>query len=73
LKRNKIHTTDSQHPYPRNPNLVKDLVVSFPDEVWVSEITYIRLGQGFVYLAIVLDIFTRSVRGWNLSVSPARS
>jgi putative transposase len=69
VKRVKIRTTDSQHPYPRYPNLVKDLLVSFPDEVWVSDITYIRLGQGFVYLAIVLDVFTRAVRGWNLSFS----
>lgn len=68
-KRVKIRTTDSQHPYPRYSNLVKDLVVTRPDEVWVSDITYIRLGQGFVYLAIVLDVFTRGVRGWNLSVS----
>ena len=69
VKRAKVRTTDSQHPYPRYPNLVKDLVVSFPDEVWVSDITYIRQGQGFVYLAIVLDVFTRTVRGWNLSLS----
>ncbi len=69
VKRAKYHTTNSQHPYPRYANLVKDLVVSFPDEVWVSDITYIHLGQGFVYLAIVLDVFTRAVRGWNLSLS----
>jgi putative transposase len=69
VKRMKCRTTDSQHPYPRYPNLVKDLVVTRPDEVWVSDITYIRLGQGFVYLAIVLDVYTRVVRGWNLSVS----
>jgi transposase InsO family protein len=67
VKRTKIRTTNSQHPYPRYGNLVKDLVVTFPDEVWVSDITYIRLGTGFVYLAIVLDVFTRSVRGWQLS------
>jgi putative transposase len=68
-KRVKCRTTDSQHPYPRYPNMVKDLVVTRPDEVWVSDITYIRLGQGFVYLAIVLDVYTRVVRGWNLSLS----
>ena len=38
-----------------------------PDEVWVSDITYIRLQNDFVYLAIVLDVFTRAVRGWCLS------
>jgi putative transposase len=69
VKRNKIRTTNSQHPYPRYANLVIDLIVTQPDEVWVSDITYIRLGQGFVYLAIVLDVFTRAVRGWQLSTT----
>lgn len=69
LKRAKYGTTNSKHPYPRYTNLVKDLVVTHPDEVWVSDITYIRLKQEFIYLAIVMDVFTRSVRGWRLSVS----
>jgi putative transposase len=63
----KRRTTDSQHPYPRYPNLVKDLVVSSPDQVWVADVTYIRLQAEFVYLAVILDVFTRSVRGWRLS------
>jgi len=67
VKRRKTRTTNSQHPYPRYPNLIKDLRVSFPDQVWVADITYIRLQQEFVYLAVVLDVFTRSVRGWELS------
>lgn len=66
VKRRKIRTTDSQHPYPRYENLVKDLEVTFPDQVWVSDITYIRLKNSFIYLAVVLDVFTRSVRGWSL-------
>lgn len=69
VKRAKYGTTNSNHPYPRYANLVKDLVVTHPDEVWVSDITYIRLKQEFIYLAIVMDVFTRSVRGWRLSVS----
>lgn len=67
VKRCKVRTTDSQHPYPRYENLVKGLEVVRPDEVWVSDITYIRLKSDFVYLAIVLDVFTRAVRGWCLS------
>jgi transposase InsO family protein len=67
VKRRTCRTTDSQHPYPRYPNRVQDLVISAPDQVWVADITYIRLGQGFIYLAIMLDVFTRSVRGWALS------
>lgn len=67
VKRAKCHTTRSAHPYPRYPNLVSGLEVVRPEQVWVCDITYIRLGQGFVYLAIVLDVFTRAIRGWNLS------
>ena len=65
----KRHTTNSQHPFPRYPNLVQDLVINYPDQVWASDITYIRLGRGFVYLAVIIDLFTRSIRGWHLSRS----
>lgn len=67
LKRRKKRTTDSEHPYPRYPNLVKDLKVVRPDQVWASDITYVRLQQDFVYLAVILDVFTRAIRGWCLS------
>lgn len=66
-KRHKKRTTDSQHPYPRYSNLVKDLEITFPDQVWVSDVTYIRLKNDFVYLAIIMDVFTRALRGWCLS------
>ena len=66
-KRRKKRTTDSDHPYPRYPNLVKDLEIVRPDQVWASDITYVRLQQDFVYLAIILDVFTRAIRGWCLS------
>lgn len=65
----RIRTTNSEHPYPRYRNLVEGLVVTFPDQVWVSDITYIRLAHGFVYLAAIMDLFTRAIRGWNLSRS----
>lgn len=65
-KRRKRPTTDSDHPYPRYPNLVKDLEIVHPEQVWVSDITYIRLLHGFVYLAVIMDVFTRSIRGWCL-------
>jgi transposase InsO family protein len=67
VKRRKVRTTDSQHPYPRYPNRVKELVIATPNQVWVSDITYIRLKNEFVYLAIILDVFTRAIRGWCLS------
>jgi transposase InsO family protein len=68
-RRKRFRTTNSNHPYPRYANLVKELVVTRPEQVWVCDITYIRLKQGFVFLAIVMDVYTRAVRGWNLSRS----
>ena len=64
----KKQTTDSRHAFPRYPNLVKGLEIVRPDQVWVADITYVRLGDGsFVYLAILMDVFTRIIRGWALS------
>jgi putative transposase len=64
--RHGCRTTDSSHGYPRHRNLVKDLLIERPDQVWVSDITYIRLRTGFVYLAVIMDVFTRAIRGWQL-------
>jgi putative transposase len=61
------HTTDSQHDYGRYPNLLLDLTVVRPDQVWVADMTYVRLREGFVYLAVLMDVFTRAIRGWHLS------
>jgi putative transposase len=69
VKKRKVRTTNSQHGYPRYPNLVKNKIATYPDEIWVSDITYIRLGKGFVYLAVIMDVFTRDIRGWQLSRS----
>ena len=66
VKRRKCRTTNSEHPYPRYPNLVEGLEIIRPEQVWVCDITYVRLGNGFVFLAVILDVFTRSIRGWNL-------
>jgi putative transposase len=62
-------TTDSDHPFPRYPNLVEGLEVDRPDQVWVADITYVRLRKEFVYLAVLMDVFTRSIRGWHLGRS----
>ena len=59
-------TTDSNHGFPRWPNLVEGLEVVRPDQVWVADITYIRLRRDFVYLAVIMDVFTRLIRGWHL-------
>ena len=65
-KRKARKTTNSDHDFPRYPNLVLDLEVVRPEQVWVSDLTYIRLRYEFVYLAVIMDVFTRSVRGWHL-------
>jgi putative transposase len=69
IKPAKCRTTNSQHSYPRYPNLVMNLQIDHPEQVWVCDLTYIRLGHGFVYLAVIMDVFTRAIRGWNLSRS----
>jgi putative transposase len=60
-------TTHSAHGFPRHPNLVEALEIVRPEQVWVADITYIRLRHDFVYLAVLMDVFTRAIRGWNLS------
>jgi putative transposase len=65
----RVQTTDSHHPHARYPNRIKGLQVTRPDQVWVADITYIRLGWRFIYLAVILDAYSRAVRGWALSRS----
>lgn len=67
--RKKRRTTNSDHPFPRYPNLVQELEVVRPDQVWVADITYVRLQREFVYLAVIMDRFTRCIRGWHLGRS----
>jgi putative transposase len=62
-------TTDSDHASPRYLNLVEDLEVVRPDQVWVADITYVRLKKEFVYLSVLMDVFTRRIRGWHLGRS----
>ena len=62
-------TTDSSHAYPRFPNLVEGLEAKRPDQVWVADITYIKLRKEFVYLSVIMDVFTRCIRGWHLGRS----
>jgi putative transposase len=60
-------TTYSGHAYSRYPNLVQGVTIECPDHVWVGDITYIRLRAEFVYLAVLMDVYTRSIRGWQMS------
>jgi transposase InsO family protein len=59
-------TTDSRHGFAIVPNLTRDLVPTGLDQIWVADITYVRLGEAFIYLAVVLDAFSRKVIGWAL-------
>ncbi len=67
LKRHFVHTTDSHHGYRIYPNLVHGRTPDAPDVIWVADLTYIRLPKEFVYLAAILDAFSRRCIGWNLS------
>jgi putative transposase len=65
-KRKFVVTTDSDHDFLVYPNLAKQLVLTAMNQLWVADITYVRLQEEFVYLAVVLDAFSRRVVGWAL-------
>jgi transposase InsO family protein len=61
-----VVTTDSRHPLPIYPNLARQMQLTALNQLWVADITYIRLRTEFVYLAVVLEAFSRRVIGWAL-------
>ena len=67
IRRAFVATTDSKHSHRVYPNLLPSRTVRGLNEVWTADLTYIRIGNGFVYLAIVLDLYLRRVIGWNIS------
>jgi putative transposase len=66
-KRRFVATTDSDHAGPIFPNLAKDTTPTGPDQLWVADLTYVRILSGFVYLAVILDAWSRRVVGWAIS------
>ena len=60
-------TTDSRHGWRVWPNLARHLVPMAVNQLWVADITYIRMREEFVYLAVVLDAFSRRVVGWAMA------
>jgi putative transposase len=68
-RRKFVVTTDSGHGFTVYPNLAQYVRVSAINQLWVADITYIRLGREFVYLAVVLDVYSRRVVGWSLGRS----
>jgi len=67
VKRKRVKTTNSRHRFSRYPNLIKGMVIRRLNQVWLSDITYIRIRTGFVYLAAILDAFSRKVIGYAVS------
>lgn len=72
VKRRKYNprTTQSNHGLPKYPNLTKGFIPTSINQVWVSDITYIRLQKEFIYLAVIMDLFSRCCVGWALSWNP---
>ena len=65
-RRRYVATTDSDHGSPIFPNLAKEMMPDGPDQLWVADITYIAIATGFVYLAVILDAWSRRVVGYAL-------
>ena len=68
-KKYSSRTTNSFHRFYKYKNIIKDIEVIKPNQVWVSDITYIRTIKGFCYLAIITDMYSRKIVGYDLSDS----
>lgn len=68
-KKTNHKTTDSFHRFYKYNNLIKDLDIVRPNQVWVSDITYIRMVKGFCYLALITDLYSRKIVGYDISDS----
>lgn len=63
----RVATTDSQHGFAVFPHVLPTVTITGPNQVWAADLTYIRIATGFVYLAVLLDLFSRKVIGWALA------
>lgn len=66
-KRSKRKTTFSHHRFYKYPNLIREYTPVQPNQLWVSDITYIEVGYGFIYLSLITDAYSRKIVGWDLS------
>ena len=66
-KKQFVRTTDSNHAHFVYPNLIEEMTVDGVNQVWTADITYIRIENGFVYLAVILDLYSRKAIGWQIS------
>jgi putative transposase len=69
MRRRYVATTDSDHDEPIFPNRAKDMIVDGPDQLWVADITYVAILTSFVYVAVILDAWSRRVVGYAISRS----
>lgn len=69
FSKTRVKTTDSSHGHPGFPNLLKGRTVDGLNQVWVTDVTYLRVGRRFAYLAMLLDVYSRRIIGWALSLS----
>jgi putative transposase len=69
MRRRYVATTDSDHDQPIFPNRARDMPVDGPDQLWVSDITYVAIATGFVYVAVLLDAWSRRVVGYAIGRS----
>ena len=63
-RRRRYKTTDSRHHYRKYPNLIADVVPSRPNEIWVSDITYVETDEGGCYLSLITDTYSHKIVGW---------
>jgi putative transposase len=68
-RRRYIQTTNSKHWLKKYPNLIKAIEIDRPEKLWVSDITYIRTDEGFCYLTMITDAYSRKIVGYNVSKS----
>jgi putative transposase len=66
-RRRKAVATNSNHKYRKYPNLVRNIALERPEQLWVSDITYIRVGLGFSYLSLITDAYSKKIVGYHLS------
>ncbi len=62
-----VQTTQSNHDKKVYPNLLPEMTIDGPNQVWAADITYIRIDNGFVYMAVILDLYLRKAIGWSIS------
>ena len=70
-RKRKPYTTNSNHPYKKYPNMIRELILTGPGQLWVCDITYLSLNDGFCYLSIVTDACSRKIVGWKLHLTLA--